>query len=153
LKIGDEEISWDKDTQQYLTLQKPNTPKFTGAAFTAPDFKDLAMTRPTELEVSNGNANSKLQYCTSDTTRVGILRAGVGDHYSCQDAVVFVRFIPTADVDSSPQTVKIGLYRKSDLGHMGWLQRNPEGVLSIVSSYDSAAKYTLLRDSDTIVRF
>jgi hypothetical protein len=149
LKIDDEEVAWDKETQKSLTIQKRNDNKHVGAAFTAPDFKDLAKTRPTELEVSNRDVNSKLQYCASKTSKVAILRAGVGDDYDCQDAVVFVRFMPTGPVDTFPQTVKIGLYTKDGLKHTGWLQRNDKGVLSVVPAYDSAAQYTLKKDLES----
>jgi hypothetical protein len=147
LNIDDEEIAWDNPTQQSLSLHKRNTPKYTGAAFTAPDLKDPTKTRPTELEVSNRNVKSKLQYCTAKTMNVAFLRAAVGDlNYKCEDAVVFVRFIYTEPVDTSSQTVKIGLYSKSDLAHVGWLQQKEKGELSIVSTYESATKYTLKRD-------
>jgi hypothetical protein len=148
LKIDDEEIAWDDDTQQSLTLQKPNTPGYTGAAWTAPNLTDPSKIRPTELEVSNGGgANTKLQYCTKDKVEFAYLRADVGDGYSCAEAVVFVRFIPTATVDTLPQKVKIGLYKKVGLEHMGWLQGIEDSKLSFADTYESATEYMLNRDS------
>jgi hypothetical protein len=138
------EIALDKETKESLTFQKPNIPKYTGALWAPPFRTDPTWIRPTELGVSNGKVDSKLQYCTAKTMNVAFLRAAVGDlNYKCEDAVVFVRFIYTEPVDTSSQTVKIGLYSKSDLAHVGWLQQKEKGELSIVSAYESAAKYTL----------
>jgi hypothetical protein len=146
LKIDDEEIAWDDDTQQSLTLQKPNTPGYTGAAWTAPNLTDPSKIRPTELEVSNRGVNTKLQYCTKEHMGFAYLRADVGDGYSCAEAVVFVRFIHTATVDTLPQKVKIGLYRKVGLGHMGWLQGIEDSKLSFADTCESATKYMLSGD-------
>jgi hypothetical protein len=150
LKINDglKEIAFDKATQRSLTLQTPNTPKYTGAAWTAPVSDPLGV-RPTELEVSNGKMNTKLQYCTSNTSNVAILRAADGDpNYKCAEAVVFVLFIPTETVDTFPK-VKIGLYRKDTLAHMGWLRRIADGKLmyaDIGNTYGTATEYTLKRE-------
>jgi hypothetical protein len=142
------EIALDKQTKQSLTLQKPNTEDHIGAEWTAPNLTDPSKIRPTELEVSNGNPNTQLQYCTIKPGDVPILRAAVGDDkYNCARAVVFVRFIYTETVDKLSQTVKIGLYSTDDLALMGWLQRKDSGELSTVLTYESATQYTLKRDS------
>jgi hypothetical protein len=144
LKINDndglKEIALDDATQQSLTLQKPDTEEHSGAAWTAPNLTGPSKIRPTELEVSNGKVNTKLQYCTSTPRNLAILRAVDGDqNYKCAEAVVFVRFIHTATVDTLPQKVKIGLYRRA-----GWLQ-GIENSMSQIAGYFSRHTIILIK--------